>query len=150
MRTSRFIAILGLTALLPSCAQDEQGRGNESCMEDRRGSLVEDAKLRGVDFRATGNEPPWILEMGPAEIVVYTGYESVPHPFPAVEPRSDPDETLSEWATADDSGRILHVAVWIPADGSACLDSMSGERFESTVEITLDDRTLVGCGRALH
>jgi uncharacterized membrane protein len=32
----------------------------------------------------------------------------------------------------------------------SCTDSMSGEQFETAVSINLGDRTLTGCGRALH
>jgi uncharacterized membrane protein len=31
-----------------------------------------------------------------------------------------------------------------------CLDSMTGDAFETTVEVTLDGRTFRGCGDALR
>lgn len=34
--------------------------------------------------------------------------------------------------------------------GKTCRDSMSGEGFESTVIVTLNDKTYLGCGLALH
>ncbi len=34
--------------------------------------------------------------------------------------------------------------------GRRCQDTMSGEAFEVSVSVTLDERTLTGCGRALH
>ena len=34
-----------------------------TCREDRRRSILEDARARGVEFRASGNEPAWVLEL---------------------------------------------------------------------------------------
>ena len=35
-------------------------------------------------------------------------------------------------------------------EGVRCIDSMSGEEFASKVTIKMANRTLTGCGRALH
>ena len=35
-------------------------------------------------------------------------------------------------------------------EGRPCDDSMSGESFETSVELVFDGRALMGCGRTLH
>ncbi|HEX9208740.1 MAG TPA: MliC family protein, partial [Steroidobacteraceae bacterium] len=45
------------------------------CQERRAESLVEDARVRGVIYRALGNEPGWTLEIGPqAQLDWITNY----------------------------------------------------------------------------
>ncbi len=124
----------------------ERGSGSVSCTENRRASLIEDAKLRGMDFRGTGNEPPWVLEMGPAGITVYTGYESEPHAFPPVDASVDPETGGSRWETRDADGRVLTVTISM----GPCADSMADVEFESTVRLDLDGLPLYGCGQPLH
>lgn len=43
------------------------GADYSDCVLDRRASVWEEAKLRGIAFRATGNEPGWHLEIMPGE-----------------------------------------------------------------------------------
>lgn len=117
----------------------------ESCSENRRLSIREDAKLRGVDFWATGNEPPWRLEMSPELILVKTGYENERHEFPAVAPQTEPQARRSVWTTATENEKLT-----IEIEGTECGDSMSGEAFSSTVRLNLNGRELRGCGTALH
>ncbi len=38
------------------------------CTYDRRASIWEHAKLSGVDFRAVGNEPGWVLEVREGDV----------------------------------------------------------------------------------
>ena len=45
----------------------ERGSETVDCVINRRASIIEDAKLSGMDFRATGNEPELPgLRAGPA------------------------------------------------------------------------------------
>jgi membrane-bound inhibitor of C-type lysozyme len=127
-------------------ARLERNSSSVICTENRRASLVEDAKLRGMDFRGTGNEPPWVLEMGPDGITVYTGYESLPHAFPPVDPIDDEMTGGSRWDTRDADGRVLTVTI----SPGPCVDSMADLEFESTVRLDLDGLMLNGCGQALH
>ncbi|GEM_PF-6986322 len=43
-------------------------------------------------------------------------------------------------------GQVMTLTI----SGESCRDSMSGEEFESKVEVILNDKVLHGCGRALH
>ena len=53
------------------------------CKNNRAEAIWEDAKLRGVDFRAVGNEPGWHLELTAGEKVVFVGdYGTTRQEFP--------------------------------------------------------------------
>ena len=44
---------------------ERQGTPPVQCEERRADSLREDARVRGVVYRGLGNEPGWVLEVGP-------------------------------------------------------------------------------------
>ena len=116
------------------------------CINNRARAIWEHAKLNGVDFRATGNEPGWYLEIsGGSGILLVTDYGQARHHFKSasVEPVAQHSTTTY---TADNRDHRLKVIV--SADN--CRDSMSGESFPAKVSVFLDGRHLVGCGRALH
>jgi putative lipoprotein len=116
-----------------------------TCREDRRRSVIESAKLRGVDFWATGNEPGWTLEIDPDSIHMITSYGLELFEFEKPEPRIDQRgrQTVYQAANAEHELEIM-------IRGEVCTDSMSGESFEVTVELTLDGVRYRGCGQALH
>ena len=115
------------------------------CIENRRRSLVEDAKLRGMDFRGTGNEPPWVLEIGYEELVLFTGYDRLMYRFPNRGHENHEVLRNSSWRSSR-GGHTLEVIL----SGRECADSMSGEQFETSVQVTLNGVALQGCGQALH
>lgn len=103
------------------------------------------ARQQGVDFRATGNEPGWVLEIRDGEsIVLVADYGSsryeIARPETAVDPLS--------------GGRVIRSA-GSPAGfeviliDQTCSDDMSGELFPTTVLLKLDEQQLRGCGRPL-
>lgn len=105
-----------------------------------------EARHQGVDFRATGNEPGWVLEIrGGESIVLIADYGSsryeIVHPETAMDPLS--------------GGRMIRGA-GSPAGFEAilidqsCRDDMSGELFPTTVLLKLDGQQLRGCGRPLR
>jgi len=51
---------------------ERQGAGLVQCNERRPESLLEDARARGVVYRALGNEPGWVLEVGPGGKLEWT------------------------------------------------------------------------------
>jgi heat shock protein HslJ/uncharacterized membrane protein len=113
------------------------------CTESRAGSIRADARLRGVDFRATGNEPGWALEVLEDRIVFLDqggARLTVPRPAPQVDPESG--ETVY---AAETDGHRLRVLI---REGE-CVDAMSGERAESSVAVEMDGRAYRGCGYAL-
>ena len=117
-----------------------------SCRNNRAAAIWEHAKLSGASFRAVGNEPGWHLEIYPGDrIVLVTEYGEIRYEFAAPEPENDPRARTSTYHVQSD-GHELTVLI----EGRPCQDTMSGAEFESAVTVTLDDRTLRGCGRALH
>lgn len=119
--------------------------GTESCTENRRASVRESAKFRGVDFWGTGNEPPWRLELSATELLLYTGYESTERRFEMGRPEVDVENSTTTYST-DNGDDALDLTI----KGGGCADSMTGEFFSTTVEIMLNGERLFGCGTALH
>ncbi len=115
-------------------------------------SVWEHARLSGVDFRGTGNEPGWFIEIRSdlearegkriRFVSDYGQQEAILH---APDPESEPGlrRTIYRGENGD-----LQIVVEIK--GNACSDSMSGEQFESTVTVEFLGQTYSGCGRALH
>jgi putative lipoprotein len=121
------------------------GQAETTCTLQKEKSVWEAARLRGIDFRAVGNEPGWYLEMAFGKrILVVTDYGNQRHSFPAPAEPPDPDAAQTT-IRARTSEHKLEVVI----NNKPCRDSMSGERFETTVRATLDGRTFNGCGRSL-
>ena len=120
--------------------------GHLDCEHDRRASIWEHAKLNGVDFRAVGNEPGWVLEVREGvRLDLRYDYGQSTLSVPITETRSEAEaRTTTFTGTAD--GRTLVVTL----SGEGCSDSMSDETFPTRVEVAFDERTLTGCGRPLH
>ena len=115
------------------------------CVENRRQSVIEDAKLRGVDYWARGNEPGWRLEIYAHSLLFRTSYGQDRYAFAAPRPQVDQARGRTLYK-ADEDGSSIAVQI----DGQTCHDSMSGERFESTVTVVLNGKGYRGCGLALH
>jgi uncharacterized membrane protein len=139
------VSVLLLCAVLVSaCGESQQTRKTEEVFDE---SSINDvwhkAKLRGVAFRAIGQEPGWLLEItNGIEILLVTDYGEHSSRYPYVEPIVHQEERRTEFIMGDD-GTIVEIR------GVPCRDSMSGEEFEVSVTIKQTDRELRGCGRAL-
>jgi heat shock protein HslJ/uncharacterized membrane protein/membrane-bound inhibitor of C-type lysozyme len=113
---------------------------------DCRGTPVEGpwerARALGVDFRAVGQEPGWVVEIEPRRQILFLGdYGRTRVVTPAPEPN-----------TAADGARIYEVRteahdLVVEIRETACSDVMSGEPFTHTVTVRVDGDTLRGCGR---
>jgi membrane-bound inhibitor of C-type lysozyme/uncharacterized membrane protein len=103
----------------------------------------EDARRRGVEFRAVGNEPDWYLEIQPGRHVLFVGgngMQRVLVPEPG-------EVTLG-------STRIYHAItetndLRVEIVDELCSDTMKGNTFPSQVTVDLNGTTLWGCGRSL-
>jgi len=104
----------------------------------------EGARAAGVDFRAIGQEPGWILDIyTERRMRLVWDYGESTADFPLTAPTA-----LQEGATryeAAQNGRTLAVTI----RRTPCNDGMSGEAYPSTVEVVIDGRTLNGCGRSV-
>ena len=114
------------------------------CTRDPQRSAWEDARRRGVDVRAVGQEPGWHLEITEGErirfVYAYGEREAI---TPAPESEMRGAQVIYH---AQTEAHDLMVTI---AD-EPCSDAMSGERFDKTVTIELDGETYRGCGRVLH
>jgi len=96
-----------------------------------------------VTYKAQGNEPFWSVEIMGEEAIRYTTPETeITFPFvpPILSPSSNPSEVYAAKTTDHDLKMVIYTE-------EACTDDMSGEEFPQTVEITIDDRKMRGCGR---
>ena len=136
------VLLLGLTGCavhVPDAVQDDPVRREQ---ELARSNIWHKAKLRGVAFRAIGQEPGWLLEIkNGEEILVVTNYGQDRNLYPYVDPQEDKAARKTVFQI-DANTRVL-------IEGMPCSDSMSGENFQSTVTVTLGAQVLEGCGRAL-
>lgn len=102
------------------------------------------AALRGVDLRASGQEPGWSVEVVQGEWlrIVQAGEAGM---LIAPEPARERTGSGATVYTGEADGQRLRLRL----TESACTDSMSGESYPLTATLTLDDRQLRGCARRL-
>lgn len=121
---------------------DLQGSQYRGCRKNNRESIWQGAKLRGVNYRAVGQEPPWTLEISNRnQLQVFIGYERQLHSFTLATPISDSSNRSTHYQSTD---------MQLTITANKCHDTMSGEAFESSVQLIIGDRHYRGCGRALH
>lgn len=100
---------------------------------------------RDHDFKATGNEPFWMLEIRKGKELMYRrlGFSDVL--LPILTPQQDPAGGAQIWHVRTEAHDLRAVI-----EGRPCMDTMSGEIFETTVTMELDGETLHGCGRRIR
>lgn len=103
----------------------------------------EDARRRGVDFRAVGNEPGWYLEIQRDRQLLFVGDYGLQRLL-----LPDPGEEVKGF-TRVYRARTPENELRVEIVDQPCADSMSGESFPSQVVVEVNGRTLSGCGRAL-
>lgn len=119
---------------------DKHYRG---CALNRARGPWEEARRRGVNFRAIGQEPGWSLEIhhdGNMLLIADYGKQRILLPTPEPEPTED-----GERYVAENASHRLEVDIQL----DHCTDSMSGDAFSNTVTLLLDGRELRGCGESL-
>lgn len=123
-----------------------RGVRHVNCKNNHRAAVWEAAKLRGVDYRALGQEPPWQLEIRVGEgFLLVTDYGENRLEFPYAEAVVDQAQRTTHYVSRLD-GNSINITI----RGEDCSDIMSGETFSSRVEVSWQGKTLFGCGRALH
>ena len=140
----RIVLALLLAGVFSCHAQEKVGGDPAMSEEDRaKNNVWHKAKLRGVSFRAIGQEPAWLLEIkNGSEILLKTNYGENSTAYPWVEPRVDQSARSTLFEVDVDTSVLI--------EGKPCTDSMSGEAFQTTVTVRTGMQTLKGCGRALH
>ena len=117
----------------------------DHCVEDRQASVLEDAKLRGVDYRASGNEPGWSLEISGSNMVFITGYGQSAYSF-AISGHDLNRETRTVTYTSSTPNDTISARIL----GKTCSNGVNGKRFETAVEIEFNGMLYKGCGQGLR
>ena len=122
------------------------GAVRTGCVGTAATSPWEAARLLGVEFRAVGQEPGWVVEVDLGERLRYLGdygRTQLVTPMPAA-PIVDPAGVVT-YAVRTEAHALTLVVRERP-----CQDAMSGAAFTHTVALTVDGRALAGCGRVLE
>ena len=136
--------ILPLILILSSLTVQADNNPREREQQIAKHDVWHAAKLRGVSFRAIGQEPGWLLEISTGEkIYLVTDYGRNKTSYRYVEPEVNRDLRRTVFSIEDKNLEVL-------IEGKDCTDIMSGEKFAVSVSITVDRKQLKGCGRALY
>ena len=120
---------------------------HEACINNPAKAVWAHARLNGVDFRAVGNEPSWILEIVKGESIIFADFYGKVNKYMFIryEPTINQTERKTVFKTSNKHHSLLITIIGIP-----CQDKMSSEQFEFSVTVELDEKYFTGCGRALH
>jgi len=123
-----------------------RNRSTAHCRLHEAAGAWEDARLRGIDFRAVGETPAWILEIdrGDSVYLVLEGRAApmiLPRPVASFDPEGD-----QTFYRARSKSHVLLVTV----HGDRCDRPMEGERALNLVTIRLDGQEFEGCGRTIY
>jgi len=138
-KTYSFILVAALLLTACSVQESDEPPSDEASITN----VWHKAKLRGVAFRAIGQEPGWFLEITDGtEIMLSTDYGQKINSYPYVDPIIYQEQRRTLYVIDDEN-------IEIEIRGQVCTDIMSGEEFAVSVTIRTADRELTGCGRAL-
>lgn len=112
--------------------------------DDTSSSPWDDAKARGIGFRAVGNEPGWFAEVGMGEA-------------PSLHAELDYGERMVDVGSLQPLSGLLGYAgtahdgasVRLVIERKSCSDGMSDATYPASATLTVGDRTYQGCGRFL-
>ncbi len=116
------------------------GQDAVECAVSERGSPWDEAQARGATFRAVGNEPGWLVEVGSGEtpaLQASLDFGSTQIDIAAAQP------TETGYAGTAEDGTTVTLTI---AD-EACADTMSGAEFPASATLVVGDRSFQGCGR---
>ena len=120
-----------------------EGRVYEKCLNNPARAIWEDARIRGVNYRAVGNEPGWTLEIAAQKTLFVTNYGEDRFVFPTPVPEIEPGESATYEAVY--KGVTLKVVI----RHEDCADTMADDHYGTSVEVTIDNTTYRGCGKIL-
>lgn len=117
------------------------GEAVRVCVPARQASPWNEAVLRGLAFRAVGNEPGWFVEVDGG---------SSPRLRATLDYGERQLDVPNVQRTADGyRGTAGGQAVTLVVRRTACADGMSGQRFEATAILRVGGRDYTGCGAFL-
>lgn len=143
------ILVAALAACSPQPATQTEAPATEPAATTTPSALEQmptwaTARAAGVDFRAIGQEPGWIVDIYTQDrIVALLDYGQTRLEFPRAEPTS-PAEGSTRFESQANGHTLSITYRRVP-----CEDVMSGEPFPSAVDVVIDGRSLSGCGRSV-
>lgn len=135
------LRIKGETARLT----DLESKLRRSCRNDRRAALWEDARFRGIDFRAIGSEAGWFLELDPGQVLYAGDYGRQLISFAYAPPQVSDARAQTIYSGLSASGQQLELKL----EAGLCVDRVNRDRYDTRVTLRIDDQTRYGCGRYL-
>jgi uncharacterized membrane protein len=119
------------------------GQRQPDCSRSASPSPWDAAQARGIGFRAIGNEPGWLVEVGRGDApALHAVLDFGSRPLDVARATATPDGFSGQ--TAD--GALLTLTI----QRVVCSDSMSGQDFPASAVLSVGDSTYRGCGRFLH
>jgi heat shock protein HslJ len=131
----RFLAVLGTVT---SARRD----GDRLLLLDPDGRVRARLVPLGVEFRASGNEPGWTLDVLVDRLVFAGDYGTRRAITPRPAARTDPTSNETVYRADTEVHRLT-----VRIRPGPCVDSMSGDRYPFTVAVEFDGTTYRGCGR---
>jgi putative lipoprotein len=115
------------------------------CRGIRAGTPWEEAALLGIEFRAIGQEPGWVLDLDEDRRLRFIGdYGERRVLARAPDPVRDPSSGMVTYAARTGSDTLVVAVREVP-----CEDVMSGEAYSHQVTVRVGSRQFDGCGRPL-
>ncbi len=115
-----------------------------NCILNPERAPWEEARRRGVSFRAVGQEPGWVLEIQPGKhMLLDADYGALRVLLPA--PEAELTEAGERYEIITEKHK-MRVDIRL----ESCADTMSGAVYRNQVTATLDGRVFNGCGDALE
>ena len=115
------------------------------CKNIVKKAIWEKAKLQGYDFRAVGNEPGWTLLIAGDNLSYNGDYGQIKYRFKKASIDTNPQEKYTIYTADENNHKIV-----VKLEAKKCSDTMSGDKFETTVTLDIDGKKLRGCGKSLH
>ena len=103
--------------------------------------------LARLEFRASGNEPSWTLEISPRGLALTEMGQEGKTLFPYVPPTFTNGQVVYQGRTGGNSPKSILVRL----QEQSCSDTMADARYSFSATVEIDGRTLNGCaleGRA--
>ena len=125
---------------------ERAGSAPVECRELRARSLVADARERGVLYRGTGNEPGWLVEIGPGSRIVYvTMFGEERHEFTNTAEGGGAAAGARIFTAETDQGSFA-----VTVTEETCIDDMSGDELDHRMLVEWRGETRRGCATAVQ
>ena len=112
---------------------------------DESMSVWQKAKLNGVDYRAIGNEPSWLIEISSDNALIKLNYGTDIINAKVININESKEKAQTELTLIDNDKTFTFLI-----ERNECKDTMSGQTFSTRATLTYLKGIYIGCGKALH